>query len=240
MSTKIQELKWKLYLYKQKELMLWGMRHGYSGLYNDELIIKLRTIYTGGMPASVLLLSHGMCNGHCYDRALLMARAFLDTEDDVNLICADVDFLRLNPLYAEDEDPNFADHCIVERITKDGKHIIYDTTQGIVCDKRLYWLMEHPKVRLIKNKQSIINQVREEEIYEPEDLERDKYSSIVILPMLELSYDFASEIYAIKDGGLLKREIEHYKKVIGYNEIRKEVEEEIEKGTPPKLFKFKL
>ena len=156
MITKLQEMKWNLHNYKSKQLLLWGLKKGYIAPYDDELIKKLRNIYDGGIPASILLLSNGMSNGHCYDRALLMSRAFLDDEDDVQLVYATIDSLKLNPQFADKDDPLFADHCIVERITTDGQHLIYDTSSGFVYDKRLFWLMEHPRIRKIIKKSSII------------------------------------------------------------------------------------
>ena len=126
MSTKYQELKWKLFQKKSRALLIYGLKKGYIAPYDEELIEKLRTIYHGGIPASILLLSNGMSNGHCYDRALLMSRAFLDTEDDVNLIYASIDSIKLNPLYIKDDDENYADHCFVERTTKEGrKYVVF-------------------------------------------------------------------------------------------------------------------
>lgn len=88
MATQIEMMKWNLHQKKHKKLMLWGLKMGYIAPYDDELIKKLRNICSGGVPASIILLSNGMSNGHCYDRATLMSQAFLDTEDDVNLIYA--------------------------------------------------------------------------------------------------------------------------------------------------------
>ena len=95
MATRIQKMKWDLHSYKQKVLLIWGLKNGLITPYDDQLIEKLRTVYYGGIPASVILLSDGMTNGHCYDRALLMSRAFLDDEDDVQLLYADIDSLKL-------------------------------------------------------------------------------------------------------------------------------------------------
>ncbi len=81
----------------------------------------------------------------------------------------------MNPQYTdEDDEPLSFDHCIVERVTKEGNHQIYDTSTGFVYDKNLYWLMEHPKVRKINNKDSIIKFVNSQEYYHPEDIEKDK------------------------------------------------------------------
>lgn len=227
MTTKFQNIKWQLYNYKSKMLLIYGLKNGYIAPYDDALIKKLRTIYYGGIPASITLLFNGMPNGYCYDRALLMSRAFLDGEDDVQLLYATVDSLKLNPQFANSSDPSFADHCIVERITKDGKHLIYDTSSGFVYDKKIYWLIENPKVRHINNKESIIEFVKSEESYHPEDIEKDKYVAPLILPMIESSYENPKEIYSLL--GVLQREIEHFKKEINYDEICQEINDDMRK-----------
>ena len=222
-----QEEIWKLHNEKLYELTIGGLKNGQIRPYDNKLIEKLRTIYYGGIPASILLLSNGMSNGHCYDRAMLMAQAFLDTEDDVQLVYASVDSIKLNPLYINDEDPLYADHCFVERITKDGKHLIYDTTSGLIYDKELYWKIENPKVRKINTKDSIKEFIRTEEEYYPENIERDKYASTLILPIIELTYGKPLEMYSQIGNGLLQREIEHFKKEINYDDLCKEVEEDM-------------
>lgn len=70
MATRIQKMKWDLHSCKQKVLLIWGLKNGLITPYDDQLIEKLREVYYGGIPASVILLSDGMTNGHCYDRAL--------------------------------------------------------------------------------------------------------------------------------------------------------------------------
>lgn len=227
MTTKLEEMKWKLHNYKSNQLLIWGLRNGYIAPYDDGLIEKLRNIYYGGIPASIILLSDGMSNGHCYDRALLMSRAFLDEEDDVQLVYATIDSLRLNPKFVDCDDPLFADHCIVERVTKDGQHIIYDTSAGFAYDKKLYWLMEHPKVRHTNDKNSIIEFVKSDYYYHPEDIERDKYVSPLILPMIETSYGRPTEMYSKLGIELLQREVEHFKKVINYDGVCQEIDEDM-------------
>lgn len=226
MTTKLQKMKWDLYEYKTKRLLLWGLKNGYIEPYDDDLIEKLRNIYDGGVPASIILLSDGLSNGHCYDRTVLMSRAFLNSEEDVNIIYASIDSLRLNP-DIDHEIPLYADHAIVERITKDGNHFIYDTSSGLVYDKKLYWLMEHPKIRKINDKNSIIEFVKNEEYYYPEDIERDKYALPLILPMIEMTYGRPTEMYSQLGIELLQREIEHFKKVINYDEVCQEIDEDM-------------
>ena len=127
------------------------------------------------------------------------------------------------------EDPLYADHCFLERITKDGKHLIYDTTSGFIYDKDLYWKMENPQVRKINKKSTIIEMTEIEDSSFPEDLERDKYSSTLILPIIEINYDEPTEMYSKLGIELLQREVEHYKKLINYDDIVKEVEDDMER-----------
>lgn len=226
MATRLQRMKWELHQYKQKALLIWGLKNGLITPYDDQLIEKLRKVYYGGVPASVILLSNGMTNGHCYDRALLMSRAFLNDEDDVQLLYADIDSLKLNPKFISDS-PLYADHCIVERITKDGRHLIYDTSAGFIYDKKLYWLMEHPKVRKINNKESIIKFLNEDEEFHPEDVERDKYIAPLVLPMIEKTFGRPTEMYSQLGIELLQREIEHYKKTINYDGVVEEIDQDM-------------
>lgn len=228
MATRIQKMKWNLHSYKYKVLLIWGLKNGLITPYDDQLIEKLRKVYYGGIPASVILLSDGMTNGHCYDRALLMSRAFLDDEDDVQLLYADIDSLKLNPKFISDL-PFYADHCIVERITKDGKHLIYDTSVGFVYDKKLYWLMEHPKVRKVNNKESIIKFINEDEDFHPEDVDRDKYIAPLVLPMIEKTFGRPNEMYSLLGIELLQREIEYYKKTINYDDVVEEISQDMKR-----------
>lgn len=225
MATRTQKLKWDLHQKRHRMLLIYGLQHGLIFPY-DELIEKLRTIYYGGIPASVILLSDGLTNGYCYYRALLMSKAFLDTEDDVKLLYASIDSLKLNPSYICD-DPLYADHCIVERITKDGKHMIYDTTSGFIYDKRIYWLMENPKVRYINDKEAIKRFIESDEDRYPEDIDRDKYASPLILPMIETTFGRPTEMYSVKGIEWLQREIELFKNKINYDSVVSEIDEDM-------------
>lgn len=224
MATKIQKMKWDLHCKKEKMLLIWGLKKGLIRLYNDELIEKLRKVYYGGIPASIILLSNCLSNGHCYDRALLMSRAFLEDEDDIKLLYATIDSLKLNPKFICD-DPLYADHCIVERTTKDGRHLIYDTTSGFVYDKSIYWMIENPKIRHINSKQSIKKFIKNDENIYPEDVENAKYAFPAILSMLEKTYGKPGEMYSAEGIELLQREIEHYKSIINYDEMIKGIDQ---------------
>ncbi len=203
----MQEKEWKIYCKKSETLLIEGLEKGLISLYDDKLIKKLRNIYYGGVPASIILLSDAMTNGYCYDRAFLLARAFLDEDDDINLIYATVDSLRLNPEYICDA-PLYADHCIASQTTKDGRCLIYD--------KEMYWLIENSKIRKIDNKASIRKNLLEEERINPSCIKNDKYIARVILPMLEAEVLKEDEMYSAKGIGFLQRKIEHYKQEIGY------------------------
>jgi len=226
MATKLQKLKWDIHQKKHKMLMIYGLQHGLIFPYDEELIQKLRNVYYGGIPASIILLSNVMSNGHCYDRALLMSRAFLNDEDDVNLLYGDIDGLKLNPNFISDF-PHYADHCFVERITKDGRHLIYDTSCGFIFDKKIYWLMENPKLRHTNSKESIRRFIEDDEDRWTEDVERDKYASTLILPMIETTFCRPTEMYSFKGIELLQREIEHFKEQIKYDDVVREIDEDM-------------
>lgn len=228
MATKIQKLKWYLHQKRYKMLLIYGLQHGLIFPYDDELIGKLRNVYYGGIPASIILLSNGMSNGHCYDRALFMSRAFLDEEDDVKLLYGDIDSLKLNPRFISDS-PHYADYCFVERIAKDGRHLIYDTSCGFVFDKRMYWLMEKPKLRHTNSKESIRKFIEEDEDRFPEDIERDKYASPLILPMIETTFGRPTEMYSLSGIKLLQQEINHFKEQIKYDDVVREIDEDMKR-----------
>lgn len=228
MATKIQKLKWELHQKKYEMLLIYGLQHGLIFPYDDELIEKLRNVYYGGIPASIILLSNGMSNSYCYDRALLMSRAFLDDEDNVKLLYGDIDSLKLNPKFISDS-PMYADHCFVERITKDGRHLIYDTSYGFVFDKRMYWLMENPKLRHINSKESIRKFIEEDEDRFLEDIERDKYAASLILPIIEKTFGRPTEMYSLSGIELLQREINHFKEQIKYDDLVRESDEDMKR-----------
>lgn len=227
MATEADKLKWEQHNIKLRQQLTWGLSKGYVAPYDDKLIKKLRTIYSGGIPASIMLLSNGMSNGFCYDRALLLARAFLDEEDDVQLVYADIDSIRLNPTYIGDDGSN--EHCFVERTTKDGQHIIYDTSTGLAYDKDLYWEMEHPTVNTVSSKDKIRERASLEDYYYPENLEVGKYAAPLIIPLIESTYGRPTEMYTKLGIELLQREIEHYKEAIGYEDVRQEVEDDMKR-----------
>lgn len=228
MATKLQKMKWDLHRKKEKLLLIWGLKNGLIIPYDDELIEKLRKIYYGGVAASVILLSNAMTNGRCYDRALLMSQAFLEDDGDVQLLYATINSIKLNPKFIR-EDPLYADHCIVERTTKNGRHLIYDTSSGFIYDKKLYWLIENPKVRKINSKDSIKKFLEEDEDRHPENIDSDKYIAPLILPIIEKTFGTPTEMYSLKGIELLQKEIEHYKNTIKYDEMVEEIDRDMKR-----------
>ena len=69
-----------------------------------------------------------------------MSRAFLDEKKDVKLIYAFIDNLRLNPEYIDNDNPFYAEHCVVEITDKNDQCYIIDTSDGLIYDKKLYWI----------------------------------------------------------------------------------------------------
>lgn len=227
MATVLEKKKWEIYSFKSKQMLLWGLKNKKVFPYGEALIEKLRNISYGGVPASIILLSNGMCNGYCYDRAHLMSKAFIDDEDvDIKLVYATIDSLKLNPLYNNDEDPLYADHCFVEISDKDGEYVI-DTSAGFIFEKKFYYMMEHPKVRHVNNKEKIIEFCKFEHRDSPEDIERDKYALPAILPFIEMTYGRPNEMYSMLGIEMLQNEINIFKKKINYDDLVKEVSEDM-------------
>ncbi len=190
--------------------------------YDEELIQKLRTVYEGGLPASILLLRHGMSNGYCYDRALLIAEALQD--GNIQFVYVTIDGIRLNPK-VEQDNPMYADYCFLEQTTKDGRHIIYDTSMGLVIDKSLYWLLEHPKVRKINFKAELAKFLDTKKQKPSEN--DDEYIVTFVLPILEMYYENQDEWYAKPGIELLQREVEQFKKKNHYEQLVKDLREDM-------------
>lgn len=207
--------KWNSHLAKLTHLISNGLENGNITYYDNKLIAKLRTIYDGGIPASILLLCNGMSNGYCYDRALLMSRAFLDEENDVQLVYADIDSLKLKPKLINSNNPRAYEHCFVEKITPDKKHLIYDTSYGLIFSKKIYYSIENPNIRKIVSKQQLINFVNKQNELYTENIEEFKYSVPFILPIIETNCYKDKEIYSEQ----LKKEIQALKKLINYDAI---------------------
>lgn len=212
------ELNWKLFLDKKSNLMQDGFKNKKIGFYNSYMLEKLRKVYYGGIPASIILLSNTICNGYCYDRALLMASAFLKDDDvDVKLIDGSINSIKLNPKFICD-DPMYSDHCFVEITFSTGEQLIIDTSLGLIFDKELYWKIENPVIRKINYKQDIIKYLEEtkEVCFDINDC---KNSAVLIIPYFEKFCKLPSEKYANPKILMLQKEIQRFKKEIDYNSI---------------------
>jgi len=223
---KFDLLKWKLYLKKRELLYDFGFKHGLIVPYSQKFIQNLREVYYGGVPASVILLSINLCNGRCYDRALLATFGFGD--DDFQLVDADINSIALNPDYAS----HSGNHCFAERTTKDGRTWVYDTSVGLVFDKRLYYLIENPRITKINSKEDTISFCDYQDIKNA-NINKDKYVLPLVLPRIELWAQCGEEPYA----QALLREIDWFKESIGYEAICAEVDSDMKaKGISRGLF----
>lgn len=160
MTTRLEEMKWKLHKKRCDVLFDYGVKHGLIGAYDKKLIENLRHIYYGGLPASVLLLHGKLSNGYCYDRGTLVTLGFGD--DDFQVVNADIDSLRLNPQCIDEYrtgngSEHFANHCFAERTLKDGTTLVYDTSIGLVFEKSLYYKLENPKITKVNDKETTLS-----------------------------------------------------------------------------------
>lgn len=225
MATETEKLRWELYRKKNKILCNSGIRNGFIKYYNAELLSKLRNIYYGGLPLSILLLHEDLTKGYCYYRAPLVTLAF--TEDEFRVVYADIDGIRLNPKYIDEHrnglaTDDYGDHCFVERKMKNGITWVYDTSSGLIFEKSLYYKMERPKIRHINDKNKTLNFLYEDFIKDS-NIEKEKYWLPIILPLIEKNLKTIHSVYQEQ----LKYEIENLKKQIKYDEICNEIHEDM-------------
>lgn len=178
-------------------------------LYEEELIQQLREIDDMGIPGSILLLSNRCSNGHCYERALLLSEAFLRMGEDVKLISAEINALRLNPAYKKEKEKNedYAIHYFVERNIRNVPYI-YDTSKGKSFEKTKYWLIEQPRRVQIQEKEDLEEWIQKDL---KKGLECSKEYYLKWLQGLEHTYLDYRERYAFDDCRLLQREAEYFK-----------------------------
>lgn len=225
MATILEQMRWKLFRKRYDILFQYGIKSGLIGAYADELIEKLRHIYCGGIPASILLLYGRLSNGHCLDRAPLVTLGFGDA--DFKVVHAKIDTLRLNPQYIDEyregkTGDDYSIHCFAERTAKDGTVWVYDTSVGFVIEKKFYYMLEHPKVTKVDGKEATLAYL-DEDFLRDSDIERDKYALPVILPNIEANLVPTQDFYLEQ----LKEEIEILKRELDYDGICQEIEEDM-------------
>lgn len=211
--SKIDNVKWNLFCKKYNILLRYGFMTGKIRAYDEELIDKLRKVYYGGIPASIILMIDDMVRHKCYDRAVLMTHAFKD--DEFKVVHASIDGIRLDPrcIEAFGNDPLYADHCFVEKKDENGKTWVYDTTDMLIYDKDLYYKMYRPVVRNVNSKEETLSFCDFVDV-ENADVERDKYIAPLLLPTIEKSIS-RQKIYRKE----LEKELLLYKKEIDYDTL---------------------
>ena len=222
------ETKAKIYYLKKKALLSFGFKTGLIRVYGSDLIERYHKIYYGGIPVSIILLSPPFCRGYCYDRTLLAAMGFEDTEYEY--IQANIDGIKYSQdvmqeiaelkKEGKEPDPNYANHAYLE-VKLSGSTWIIDTTSGLAYSKKLWDFMENPQVTLRRSKQETMDYIEYREI-KSADINKDKYATPLILPYFEKQISKS----AYKD--LLVEEIEQYKKEINYDAVCAEINNTIE------------
>ena len=221
MASKQDIDNWNNYKNNYYESLRNGLKNGLVRVYDEELLSKLRHIYCGGVPASILLLTQGYANGHCYDRARLVTMAFGD--DDYETITGSVKGLRIRPdlldaYRAGKTNDLYADHCVAVRKEKDGREWVYDTSIGFIFDKQFYFELEDIKIREISNKEQVKKYLYYD-FLQYANFEREKYVLPFIIPTIEETMVPTQEFYL----EALKREIAILKEEINYDEMCQEI-----------------
>jgi len=231
-GTRIDELKWKLHKTKTTLLLAYGLKNGLVHMYDEELLSRLREISYGGVPVSLLLLHAGLSNGYCYDRGPAVTLGFGD--DDFQVVDADIDSIRFNPEYIKEYKEgklgeDYANHCYAERTDANGVVWVYDASIGLVIEKGLYERMERPRVTKVNDKASTLAYL-DYDFLRDADFERDKYALPMIIPNIEAKLIPVNPCYRKR----LKRELELFKERIHYDDVCREIHEDMKaKGFLP-------
>lgn len=178
------------------------------GTYDQALIEKLRFVYYGGMPASIILMVQPLCKGNCYDRASMLSLGL----DKFDLVWGSIMRLRSGPSivangYSELED---SDHCWVE-----SGGWVYDTSHCLKYKKWFYYLIERPIVRRRKDQDWCRSQPYYQEMLE-DSVKIDIGLLPIIVPLIEPHVK--KSVY----GSRLESEFELFKDRINYHQIRDE------------------
>lgn len=220
-----EERKAKWFWKKHDVLMKLGFKHKMIGIYSDAFLEKLRDVYYGGIPASIILLDPARCRRRCYDRAVLAAVGLKDM--DYKVVHADIDGIRYNKATMEEVkywqskgkkiNEHFANHCYLE-FEDGGLTWVLDTTDGLIYEKHLYQLINRPKVNCVRTKEETLAFPDYIDIVEA-DINRDKYIVPALLPIIEAEIE-ACSMYKEQ----ARREIELFKKKIDFDALCAEIE----------------
>ena len=219
METTENLKKWQEYQDKRDLIFDFGFQTGLIRTYNQEEFELMQNVYYGGVPASIILLCPNLCKGYCLDRTLLLSVVLEDT--DFQLVTASIDGLSLNPEYQEKLKNNkaIAYHRFLERKLKNGTTWVYDTSEGLVFEKYLYYKMHNPQIKKVNNRENTRGYIEFQEI-KNSNLEQDKNILPLIIPNIEEIIDKTESIY----DDVLREEVKRFKEQIGYDELIKKYE----------------
>jgi len=208
----------KIKLKKMEMMLYYGLTHKQAFMYPDELFERLRPFNVGGFPASILLFENELCNGHCYDRAMLMQLPF----KDARVVHADIEHLRITC------GEKYAEHAFVE--TEEfggGKTWVIDTSMGLIYDKDLYYRIEKPKVNRVFTKEECM---KHPEIVEnlAGDFEKDKWALTLTLPLIENAIKNSNHIGTILYREKVLKELEVFKEAIDLKGMQAEMDRHME------------
>ena len=178
-----------------------GIEAGLVKPYESELIEKLRNFYYMGIPASILLSTREMCDGHCERRAMLISMGM----EVFTLVFGNIKSLEVQ------FGIEGAEHWWVEK-----DEWVYDTSKGYKVKKELYYEIEQPVIKKVFSKQDCLAWPEYQEIL-TSDIEEDKSMTPFTLPILE---HYVPTSFFPK---WLEAEIKRFKQQIGYDALYQEV-----------------
>lgn len=212
---------------RHNRLMKLGIKLGLVRGYSEVFIERLRDVYYGGIPASIILLNPRSCRGKCYDRAVLACFALTDI--DYQVVHANIDTIRYNRKTVDEVNyylsqgmaisEKYPNHCFVE-FQLNGITWVLDTTDALVYEKHFYYLINNPDVNCIRTKEETMAFPDYVDIQNAE-IERDKWAALSILPIIEQQIE-ESSMYK----ELARREIQFFKDKIHFDELSVQYEEE--------------
>lgn len=205
-------------LKKMDRALIWGLKHKKVFPYPDALFDRLRPYSWGGLPVSITLFVNELCNGFCYDRANMMQLAFKDCK----VVHADIETLRITT--GGDE---YAEHAFV--ITPEfggNREWVVDTSAGLIYDKDFYFKLEKPKINLTLSKEECMS-FRDTKELIVNNFEEEKYILPLTLPLIENAIRSSVWLGTVGYREKTLDEIEKFKQAIGYDEIAKEIEEDM-------------